>query len=673
MPSSSIQTPSHTSAYQPSSHSASTSAQQSSTSLSQDPALPPTKRDLASWWKQFKRGTKKDGSSAPPSGIFGTPLNVSIKYANVAISLAGEDGKSFIYGYVPIVVAKCGVFLKEKATDVEGIFRLSGSAKRIKDLQEIFNSPPQFGKGLDWAGYTVHDAANILRRYLNQLPEPIVPLEFYERFRDLLRHRLGRQDGEEAAAQVDEANGFKHAEAVPIYQRLIKELPPLNRQLLLYILDLLTVFASKSDLNRMTAANLAAIFQPGMLSHPAHDMSPQEYKLSQDVIVFLIENQDNFLFGMTGTAADEQTMKDVQGGIYVSTPQKSSIRRSVSNASGGGESLRRYEAMRRNLSISSRHSKNSGGNVTSPTTPKSIGGGSMGVHRSNTLPSKRTGFSPNAFIRHDSHTTTPSINPSPGTPLTLPPQPPSRSHSRTPPVITPNEPAGTPTTETPPSNSLQPSPKPAKEIFVPPSSLPQAETPGSEFSTPKPLVTPTRERKLTSFFAAWSSPPDEKRDGRPTNRLKKKRRIPGSESESAQSSTHSLHAHGADELSQQPPVTSQPATGLGLLDSTILDESNLSTPKASNVAAPQEIISSTTSSSHTHGNPETSSSPHRTTESGSLTAAESLTDGMLKPPLSRTPSPLSATDQSDLDEATKAERREKRRSWRFARSKKTDD
>lgn len=55
-------------------------------------------------------------SAPPPSGIFGVPLNVSIKYANVAISLTGEDGKSFVYGYVPIVVAKCGVFLKDKGT-----------------------------------------------------------------------------------------------------------------------------------------------------------------------------------------------------------------------------------------------------------------------------------------------------------------------------------------------------------------------------------------------------------------------------------------------------------------------------------------------------------------------------------------------------------------------------
>lgn len=49
-----------------------------------------------------------------PKGIFGVPLRQSITYANVAISLVDEDGQSYIYGYVPIVVAKCGVFLKEK-------------------------------------------------------------------------------------------------------------------------------------------------------------------------------------------------------------------------------------------------------------------------------------------------------------------------------------------------------------------------------------------------------------------------------------------------------------------------------------------------------------------------------------------------------------------------------
>lgn len=93
------------------------------------PGSPPSKQNLISWWKQFsKKGAKpsdKEGLSKEKPGIFGVPLWQSIEYANVAISLTDANGISFIYGYVPIVVAKCGVFLKEKATDVEGIFRLS--------------------------------------------------------------------------------------------------------------------------------------------------------------------------------------------------------------------------------------------------------------------------------------------------------------------------------------------------------------------------------------------------------------------------------------------------------------------------------------------------------------------------------------------------------------------
>ena len=82
---------------------------------------------------------------------------------------------------------------------------------------------------------------------------------------------------------------------------------PLHRQLLLYLLDMLAVFLNKSDHNKMTTPKLAAIFQPGILSHPQHSLSPTEQQLSQDVLSFLVENQDSFLIGMAGTAADDKT------------------------------------------------------------------------------------------------------------------------------------------------------------------------------------------------------------------------------------------------------------------------------------------------------------------------------------------------------------------------------
>lgn len=278
------------------------------------------------------------------------------------------------------------------ATGVEGIFRLSGSEKRIKELKSVFDSPDRYGKGLVWDGYTVHDAANVLRRYLNDLPEPVVPLDLYEKFRDPLRGATKQVTGDAEGPQF--VPDFDEKGAIRIYQQLITELPPLNRQLLLYILDLLAVFAAKSEENRMTSQNLAAIFQPGMLSHPQHAMAPEEYRLNQCVIIFLIENQDHFLIGMQGTATDEHTIKAVQSGtpqgpLTPSTIKQAPLNRTASNASAGAESVRRDGKLRRNRSVSSKHSKKD--DAATPTVAV-VGTSSPagGLSRSNTVPSKKS-------------------------------------------------------------------------------------------------------------------------------------------------------------------------------------------------------------------------------------------------------------------------------------------
>ena len=268
------------------------------------------------------------GCAVQHHGVFGVPLYESIKYAKVAISLTNDNGKSSINGYVPTVVAKCGVFLKENGTDVEGIFRLNGSFKRIKDLQKIFDSPKRYGKDLNWSGYTVHDVANVLRRYLNQLPEPVIPLDFYEQFRDPLRYHQAY------AASDGDTNLKRDFDVQKVYRQLIRKLPPLNQRLLLYILDLLAFFASKSDQNRMTAANLATIFQPSILSHPTHDMAPKEYKLSQDVLNILIENQGHFISGMKETARPLQGRRRGGGNKKRKGKKPSKIERQKASTDG---------------------------------------------------------------------------------------------------------------------------------------------------------------------------------------------------------------------------------------------------------------------------------------------------------------------------------------------------
>lgn len=535
---------------------------------------------------------------------------------------------------------------------MEGIFRLNGSAKRIKDLQEIFDSPERYGKGLDWTGYTVHDAANVLRRYLNQLPEPIVPLEFYERFREPLRVYQKQVQDE---TQVAEADKFDHSTAVVTYQRLIVELPPLNKQLLLYILDLLAVFASKSDQNRMTSANLSAIFQPGMLSHPQHDMSPEEYKLSQDVLIFLIENQDHFLVGMSGTAADEQTRKEVEAGppsrsaaSTAATAGESKIRRSASGASNTTEGNRKLDTLRRNVSVSSRTSRNSN-TAQSPGTPTSMSGG--GVHRSNTLPSKMGPVLTSA--RYTRAGESGSGNP---TALAVSHHS-SRSTSRAPSLREETEkPRPSQATSASPSKTYEhtstrgPIPVTLAEHLGSSEARPQEklDTPASP---PTQAATPTRERKLSSFFTKSPPPEGEQNQTRQPNRLRKKR-IPGSASISAQSSSNSLYG-GPSELNLESTLGSEVKREQPSMDVAVGD----TTPKPP------------TTSTLNRGD-----TPSDSTQTLGEAISQPNTDTSLRPHRSRTPSMNSRssfTDQSDLDQpddGTRSDHRDRRRSWRFHRS-----
>ena len=129
-------------------------------------------------------------------------------------------------------------------------------------------------------------------RFLLRLPEPVIPINCCKAFHDPLKEFFYASNNE-----LDDASAIRG------FQRLIRTLlPPLSRQLLLYLLDLMAVFASKSEFNRMTSQHLAAIFQPAILSPVKaggdFEEETESCQLSQRVLVFLIENQDSFLIDM---------------------------------------------------------------------------------------------------------------------------------------------------------------------------------------------------------------------------------------------------------------------------------------------------------------------------------------------------------------------------------------
>lgn len=354
----------------------------------------------------------------------------------------------------------------------------------------------------------------------------------YERFRDPLRGATTQAAGDAEGPQF--VHDFDEKGAIEKYQQLITELPPLNRQLLLYILDLLAVFAAKSDENRMTSQNLAAIFQPGMLSHPSHAMAPEEYRLNQCVIIFLIENQDHFLIGMQGTAADEQTVQEVESGTPQGpltpavTTNKPGLDRSASTASAGAESVRKDGKLRRNRSVSSKHSKDGSNTPTTPVTATTPTGG---LGRSNTVPSKKSpAIGSGKFRRNDGQDSSPAVQPL------------------------------TPARLTEASMSQQSSPTPATESGTAQNDSGRSQERLLDNAPDAPPV--TRERNISNLFQRSATDASEKRQ---PNKLRKKK-IPGTMNISAHSSNASLphpHSNAASPNTEaaNPIENTQPLAG----------------------------------------------------------------------------------------------------------------
>ncbi|KAG6910846.1 hypothetical protein DXG01_007161 [Tephrocybe rancida] len=211
------------------------------------------------------------------------------------------------------------------------------------------------------------------------MPEPVIPYDMYHSFRDAL-----------------ERPNYNENNVISTYQQLIKQMPRPNQHLLLYVLDLLSVFAQKSDKNLMTASNLAVIFRPGLISHPHHEMSPNEFELSQNVLQFLIAHQDHFMLDIPpppkgAVKSLKQSMEDV---VAVPSSDEES-----SNIGPGGWKLvnKSRPPMPRRRTTTSK--EDIGGSAEGPRSPMSAVPESPlseradtrgeGMKRSRTLPSSR--------------------------------------------------------------------------------------------------------------------------------------------------------------------------------------------------------------------------------------------------------------------------------------------
>nr|XP_028599485.1 rho GTPase-activating protein 24 isoform X2 [Podarcis muralis] len=212
-------------------------------------------------------------------GIFGQKLEDTVRYE-----------KRYGNHLAPMLVEQCVDFIRLRGLKEEGLFRLPGQANLVKELQDAFDcgEKPLFDRNTD-----VHTVASLLKLYLRELPEPVIPYAKYEDF--LACAKLLSKEEETGLNEL---------------VKQVKSLPPVNFNLLQYICRFLDEVQSYSGVNKMSVQNLATVFGPNILRPKVEDpLTIMEGTVVVQQLMSMMISEHELLFPKDG---------DVQSGQEVS-------------------------------------------------------------------------------------------------------------------------------------------------------------------------------------------------------------------------------------------------------------------------------------------------------------------------------------------------------------------
>lgn len=144
-------------------------------------------------------------------------------------------------------------------TDVEGLFRVSGSIVRQRKLVSDLN------QGLPTPDAHAHDMANILKRFFRELPEPLLTSRLLASF--------------EQAWDIRESGTFDDVTYEEAVLLLCLLLPVEHRHVLQYIMRFIKSVADRCDVNKMTAENLATVLTPNFTRSGSRSTLPTKRQL----------------------------------------------------------------------------------------------------------------------------------------------------------------------------------------------------------------------------------------------------------------------------------------------------------------------------------------------------------------------------------------------------------
>ena len=153
------------------------------------------------------------------------------------------------------VVKICIDFLSQKPSlETEGIFRRSENTHTVKELKEGFNwgRIVDFNETINRLGQekVIHLAAVILKCFFRELDEPVLTYNLYP---DIL-------DFEPQSAKCSDVDPM-----IKVAKEYICDRLPIDHYTLLkYLIDFLVQVMDHSEVNKMTASNLAIVWGPNL-------------------------------------------------------------------------------------------------------------------------------------------------------------------------------------------------------------------------------------------------------------------------------------------------------------------------------------------------------------------------------------------------------------------------
>lgn len=241
-------------------------------------------RKSPSFWDKLKFGGNSHNSNnqnpGNKEGVFGVDLQELTKKYGIDSDLGVGPSKLRI----PIVIDDIINSLKTKDMSVEGIFRLNGNIKKLRELTEQINGNPL--KSPDFSNQTAVQLAALMKKWLRDLPNPLLTFNLYDLWIESQR----------------QANPI-------IKKRLIKliycMLPRSHRDLvevLLYFFNWVASFAEIDEEtgSKMDIHNLATVISPNILyakqDSDQINQSGEAYFLAIEVVNQLIETHEELSY-----------------------------------------------------------------------------------------------------------------------------------------------------------------------------------------------------------------------------------------------------------------------------------------------------------------------------------------------------------------------------------------